>query len=361
MKLLNKLICTILAAALCFCAAGCEGAVNTASSTKTNGFKLHMIDVGQGDSLLLECDGSYMLVDAGEPDKSNKVVEYLKSQNVSKLSYAVITHPHSDHFGGMKKVLQSIPTDNIVMTKAYHTTRAWESLINYIDKENFNVVFPKTNDVFNVGSCQVNVYSPDIYNDNKNNCSLVLRAVYDNMAVLLTGDAEESEENKILESGFNVQADVLKLGHHGSSTSTSSKFLEKVSPSLALISCGKNNDYGHPHKETISKLKKYNIPAMRTDLDKTVVVSLCNNKITAVANGKEQTIAKSGSANTSLSPETNSADSSQHRYIGNKNSRVFHLSNCKSVNKMSDKNKVYFDNREQAAESGYSPCGDCKP
>ncbi len=361
MKLLNKLICTILATALCFCAVGCEGAVNTANSTKTNGFKLHMIDVGQGDSLLLECDGSYMLVDAGETDKGNKVVEYLKSQNVSKLSYAVITHPHSDHFGGMKKVLQSIPTDNIVMTEAYHTTRAWESLIDYIDKENFNVVFPKTNDVFNVGSCQVNVYSPDIDNDNKNNCSLVLRAVYDNMTVLLTGDAEESEENKILENGFNVQADVLKLGHHGSSTSTSSKFLEKVNPSLALISCGKNNDYGHPHKETISKLKKYNIPAMRTDLDKTVVVSLCNNKITTLANGKEQTISKSGGANTSLSSETNSADSSQHRYIGNKNSRVFHLSNCKSINKMSDKNKVYFDNREQAAESGYSPCGDCKP
>lgn len=359
MRFLNKLLCAVLAAALCFCAIGCDGTVSTAGST--NGLKLHMLDVGQGDSLLLECDGSYMLVDAGEADKGNGVVEYLKGQNVRRLSYAVITHPHSDHFGGMKKVLQSIPTDNIVMTEAYNTTRAWESLIDYIDKENFNVVFPKTNDVFNVGGCKVNIYSPDIDNDNKNNCSLVLRAVYDNMAVLLTGDAEKSEEKEILESGFNVQADVLKLGHHGSSTSTSSEFLEKVSPSLALISCGKNNDYGHPHKETISKLKKYNIPAMRTDLDKTVVVNLCNNKITTVANGKEQTISKSGSAKTSLSSEVSSADSSQHRYIGNKSSRVFHLGSCKSVNKMSDKNKVYFDSREQAAESGYSPCGYCKP
>lgn len=359
MRFLNKLLCAVLAAALCFCTVGCDGAISTAGST--NGLKLHMLDVGQGDSLLLECDGSYMLVDAGEADKGNRVVEYLKGQNVRRLSYAVITHPHSDHFGGMKKVLQSIPTDNIVMTEAYNTTRAWESLIDYIDKENFNVVFPKTNDVFNVGGCKVNIYSPDIVNDNKNNCSLVLRAVYDNMAVLLTGDAEKSEEKEILESGFNVQADVLKLGHHGSSTSTSSEFLEKVSPSLALISCGKNNDYGHPHKETISKLKKYNIPAMRTDLDKTVVVNLCNNKITTVANGKEQTISKSGSAKTSLSSEVSSADSSQHRYIGNKSSRVFHLGSCKSVNKMSDKNKVYFDSREQAAESGYSPCGYCKP
>lgn len=359
MRFLNKLLCAVLAAALCFCTVGCDSTVNTASST--NGLRLHMLDVGQGDSLLLECDGSYMLVDAGEADKGNKVVEYLKGQNVRRLSYAVITHPHSDHFGGMKKVLQSIPTDNIVMTEAYNTTRAWESLIDYIDKEDFNVVFPKTNDVFNVGSCKVNIYSPNIDNDNKNNCSLVLRAVYDNMAVLLTGDAEKSEEKEILESGFNVQADVLKLGHHGSSTSTSSEFLEKVSPSLALISCGKNNDYGHPHKETISKLKKYNISAMRTDLDKTVVVNLCNNKITTVANGKEQTISKSGSANTSLSSEVSSADSSQHRYIGNKSSRVFHLGSCKSVNKMSDKNKVYFDSRKQASESGYSPCGYCKP
>lgn len=355
MRFLNKLLCAVLAAALCFCAVGCDGTVSTAGST--NGLKLHMLDVGQGDSLLLECDGSYMLVDAGEADKGNRVVEYLKGQNVRRLSYAVITHPHSDHFGGMKKVLQSIPADNIVMTEAYNTTRAWESLIDYIDKEDFNVVFPKTNDVFNVGSCKVNIYSPNIDNDNKNNCSLVLRAVYDNMAVLLTGDAEKSEEKEILESGFNVQADVLKLGHHGSSTSTSSEFLEKVNPSLALISCGKNNDYGHPHKETLSKLKNSDIPAMRTDLDKTVVVNLCNNKITTVANGKEQTISKSGSANTSLS----SADSSQHRYIGNKSSLVFHLGSCKSVNKMSDKNKVYFDSRKQAAESGYSPCGYCKP
>lgn len=361
MRFLNKLLCAVLAAALCFCAIGCDGAVNTANSTKTNGFKLHMLDVGQGDSLLLECDGSYMLVDAGEADKGNGVVEYLKGQNVRRLSYAVITHPHSDHFGGMKKVLQSIPTDNIVMTEAYNTTRAWESLIDYIDKENFNVVFPKTNDVFNVGSCKVNIYSPNIDNDNKNNCSLVLRAVYDNMAVLLTGDTEKSEEKEILESGFNVQADVLKLGHHGSSTSTSSEFLEKVNPSLALISCGKNNDYGHPHKETLSKLKNSDIPVMRTDLDKAVTVSLCNNKITVLASKREQVIPKRGGADTSSSSEVSSADSSQHRYIGNKSSRVFHLGSCKSVNKMSAKNKVYFGSREQAAESGYSPCGYCKP
>ncbi len=359
MRFLNKLLCAVLAAALCFCAVGCDGTVSTAGST--NGLNLHMLDVGQGDSLLLECDGSYMLVDAGEVDKGNRVVEYLKGQNVRRLSYAVITHPHSDHFGGMKKVLQSIPTDSIVMTEAYNTTRAWESLIDYIDKENFNVVFPKTNDVFNVGGCKVNIYSPNIDNDNKNNCSLVLRAVYDNMAVLLTGDAEKSEEKEILESGFNVQADVLKLGHHGSSTSTSSEFLKKVSPSLALISCGKNNDYGHPHNEILSKLKNSDIPVMRTDLDKAVTVSLCNNKITVLASKREQVIPKRGGADTSLSSEVSSADSSQHRYIGNKSSRVFHLGSCKSVNKMSDKNKVYFDSRKQAAESGYSPCGYCKP
>lgn len=203
-------------------------------------FTVHVIDVGQGDSILVKSGDHAMLIDAGERGNDQTILDYLKANSVEKLDYIVATHPHSDHIGSMPKVIEGIKVDNIIMPKLPNslvpTTSIYQKLIKAIKASGAKVISAKAGDTYTLG------------------------------------DAEEKSEKKILANGADIKADVLKLGHHGSSTSTSEEFLKVVSPSLALISCGKDNDYGHPHKETIEKLEKYNIPYERTDIKGTIVV-----------------------------------------------------------------------------------------
>ncbi len=316
------------------------------------GLNVHIIDVGQGDCTLLECDNFYMLIDAGEVDYGSTVVDYLDKYNIKKLDYMVITHPHSDHYGGAKTVLESIKTENIILSEAYSTTRSWEALIDYIDQNDYSVIMPKTQDSFTLGASTITAYVPEIDNEDLNNCSIILKAEYNGMSALFTGDAEKSEEQALLEAGFNPQANLLKVGHHGSSTSTGSEFLQKVNPQLATISCGKDNDYGHPHRETKSILNRYNINTLRTDEQGDILITLNNNAM--------QIESENGYSNTININSTSQNDKSDV-YIGNKNSKVYHYSDCEAVNKMSEKNKVVFNSIEEAENSNYTPCKNCNP
>lgn len=354
MKLRLKSALAVLATFTLLSATGCELTNSAELTLETDeGFNIHIIDVGQGDSVLLECDDKYMLIDAGESEYGTAVADYLKQYNVDKLTYMVVTHPHSDHYGGAKTVLESVETENIIMTEASNTTRSWESFVDYVDNNNYNVIMPESNEIFELGECTVTAYVPEIDNDDLNNCSIVLKAEYDEMSALFTGDAEKSEELTMIESGFDVKADVLKLGHHGSSTSTSEEFFEKVNPNLALISCGKDNDYGHPHKETTALLSEHNVKSLRTDEDGSIVVNMKNNTLNiTTTNGNSESI---------NFDENNTSDSTEVEYIGNKNSKVYHKSDCASVNKMSDKNKVVFNSSEEAEENDYTPCKTCNP
>ena len=380
MKKYGRLFTFIMSIVCIISFAGCDVSVLTdnvssSSSVKaSNGLNIHMIDIGQGDSILLECDESYMLIDAGENDKGGVVVDYLKKHNISKLDYALITHPHSDHYGGFKTVFESVEPDNVVMTEAMNTTRTWEKLVDYIDSKKYNVIFPKTNDTITLGSSKLTMYVPKV-TDSLNNCSIVVRAEYNGMSALFTGDAEKSEEKDILNSKFDVSANVLKMGHHGSSTSTGNNFLSAVNPDIALISCGKNNDYGHPHKETVAKLNKNNIPMFRTDVYGSITVTLKNNtislntenghseKITVGANQKNNSSSSKSSSSKSSSSKSSSSKTSSNKktgkYVGNKNTHVFHSAGCASVGKMSDSNKVYFKSYDEAVSQGYTPAKDC--
>ena len=379
MKNYRRLLAFIMSIVCIVSFAGCDVLLltdDTASSpskvTGSNGFNIHMIDIGQGDSILLECDGSYMLIDAGENDKGGVVVDYLKKHNISKLDYALITHPHSDHYGGFKTVFESVEPESIVMTEAMNTTRTWEKLVDYIDNKKYNVIFPKTNDTINLGSSKLTMYVPKV-TDSLNNCSIIVRAEYNGMSALFTGDAEKSEEKDILNAGFDVSANVLKMGHHGSSTSTSDKFLSAVNPDIALISCGKNNDYGHPHKETVAKLNKNNIPMFRTDVYGSITVTLKNNTISlntdngyteniAIGANKKNSVSDSSKSSSSKSSSSKSSSVKKtEKYVGNKNTHVFHSADCASVGKMSDSNKVYFKSYDEAIGQGYTPAKDCNP
>lgn len=353
MKLRGKSVILFLLAFTLLSVTGCEEVNLPTAEEISEGLNIHTIDVGQGDSTLLECDGNYMLIDAGETDYGETVVDYLKQYNVDKLSYMVITHPHSDHYGGVETVLESIETENIILTEAYNTTRSWEELVDYIDSNDYNVIIPEMNQVFNLGKCNITTYAPEIDNDDINNSSVVLKAEYDGMSALFTGDAGKPEESKILESGFDVKADILNIGHHGSRTSTGKEFLESVNPQLALISCGKNNDYGHPHKETTASLKKQNVKSLRTDEQGNIIVNMNDDILNiSTSNGYSESI------NLNNSNETTDKEG---QYIGNKNSKVYHSSSCTAVGKMAEKNKVIFNSVQEAENENYSPCKNCNP
>lgn len=357
MKLRAKLSLTVLSSLILLGITGCEQTQpNEFVSGTADGLNVHIIDVGQGDSILLECDNNYMLIDAGESEYGIEVVDYLEQYNIDRLSYIVVTHPHSDHYGGVKTVLENVETENVIITEAYNTTRSWESLIDYVDSNNYNVKIAESNDTFELGECNVTAYVPEIDNDDLNNCSIVLKAEYDEMSALFTGDAERLEELTMLESGFDVNADVLKIGHHGSRTSTSQDFFERVNPQLALISCGKDNDYGHPHKETTALLKENSVKFLRTDEQGSIIINMKNDTLNVnTTNGYSE------SFNLKDNSATDNTNNIGNEYVGNKNSKVYHSIDCAAVKKMSDKNKVVFSSAEEAEEDGYKPCKNCNP
>lgn len=225
------------------------------------------LDVGQGDSTLL-CmpNGDFALVDAGENDYGEAVTQKLRSYGVNHLSFAVGTHPHSDHIGGLDVVLSEIDTDVIYMPDFGANTKSYDDLLDVIEAGNISAEIPEIGDViYNEDGVRVKVlYNGDGAED-ANNASIVLRVTYGEDALLLTGDAETPVENQLLQAGEDITANLYKFGHHGSSTSNSAAFLEAVAPEFGVVSCGKDNDYGHPHREIRQRVKKYGIALYRTD------------------------------------------------------------------------------------------------
>lgn len=312
------------------------------------GLILHFIDVGQGDCTLVEINGRFALIDAGEYSERDRVISYLSDAGVKSLDYIIATHPHSDHVGSLAEVIRNFETSALICTNA-PSSSSWEYVMDAADERGVPYEVPSPFEVYQLGSANITILSPSenaVYS-NLNDYSIVTMIEYGNSSALLTGDAERVVEKELVNGSYNLSANILKCGHHGSSTSTCSQFLDAVSPDAAVISCGKNNDYGHPHKETLSALKYRNIPIWRTDISGTVI---------ATSDG-EQFIFTTSSESTTLKENT----TPDITYIGNKNSKVFHSPNCDSVNKMSDNNKVEFSSYQDAIDSGYKPCGACNP
>ncbi|MCR5041555.1 MAG: MBL fold metallo-hydrolase [Clostridia bacterium] len=248
------------------------------------GLSAHFIDVGQGDSVLLHAGGSLVLVDAGTRDGGDAVVEYLTKLGVKTLDCVVATHPHSDHIGGMRKVFKAFRVKAVLAPEIDEenlpTTSAYEKILGAIEEEQgCKASYALPGEVYTYGDVSFTVLAPLKQYDSLNNMSIVIRVEYEGRALMLTGDAEAEEENDMLDSGSELSADVLKCGHHGSFTSTSDRFLDAVGPRLAVISCGADNSYGYPHKETLKKLDKRGITTLRTDTDGTVVVCLTREGI----------------------------------------------------------------------------------
>ena len=260
-------------------------------------FQVHVIDVGQGDSILVSADGQTMLIDAAESSAGDKILSYLNAQNITELNYAAATHMHADHIGGFPKVFASVKP-KIMLEPVFEdslipTTKTYEKYLDAVEASGAEYKELKTGDSFTLGNAQVTVLAPvSEHASSLNNTSLVLRVQYDDIVCIFTGDMETPEEKTVLSTVDNtlLKADFLKAGHHGSDTSSGEAFLEQVQPKYVGISCGVDNKYGHPAESTLEHLRNYTdnvyITAQQGDIvflyDKDT--KTCN----VVTNGKEQ-------------------------------------------------------------------------
>lgn len=234
--------------------------------------KIHYIDVGQGDSILIQKNYSNMLIDTGTNDSTDKLISYIKKQNIKKIDYLILTHPHEDHIGGADAVIKNFDIGKIYMPKIGTYTKTFRDVLIAMKNKGLKANEPDLLETFKLGDANCVFYGPiDSKKGDFNTYSIVLKLTYGNTKFLFTGDAQAQNEKAMIDNNYDLSADVLKLGHHGSRTSTSNEFLDKVNPKYAVVSCGKGNDYGHPHKETVDKLKGRNIPLYRTDENGTII------------------------------------------------------------------------------------------
>lgn len=250
----------------------------TSEVDTSNGLTVKYIDVGQGDSTVIYLpNGKTILIDAGTADAYDKIDECLQNTNTDKIDFLIATHPHADHIGSMRKIVENYEIGSIYMPNAVTDTATFEKLLLAIKNNGYTVnttVGGMT--VLDEDGVKVETLAPnsDKY-DSLNDYSIVVKVTFGNCKFLFTGDAEKLSEKEILSKGYDLSADVLKAGHHGSSTATSKEFLSAVNPDYAVISCGKDNEYGHPHKEVKELFKKFDIRYFRTDTDGTVT-ALCD-------------------------------------------------------------------------------------
>lgn len=253
---------------------------DTSKDNKTSGseivvngqVKIHYINVGQGDSILIQQGEQNMLIDAGTNASTETLVAYLKAQNIKKLDYLILTHPHEDHIGGADAVINTFSIGTVYMPKVTQTTKTYKDVVNAMNSKSLKATQPKVGTNFNLGDASCMILGPiDTDSENMNTYSIVMKLTFGNNKFLFTGDAEVSNEKDMIKKGLDLSADVLKLGHHGSSTSTSQEFLDKVNPSYAVVSCGIQNDYGHPHKEVMASLQSKKVVVYRTDQSGTIV------------------------------------------------------------------------------------------
>ena len=254
-------------------------AENTKVENSETELNVHFLDVGQGDAVLISCDDAYMLIDAGDNDKGTLVQNYLNKQGVEHLDYIIGTHPDADHIGGMDVILYKFDCGTVMMPEVTNDTATYRDVIDTMKEKGYQNTAPVVGDSYSLGSAQFTILGPtDTYEDTNNN-SIVLLLTHGDNKFLCVGDAEEKAEEDILAEGVSVKADVLKVGHHGSRTASSEAFLQAVEPTYAVISCGQDNSYGHPHAETLNTLRSMGVKVFRTDEQGTVTATSDGHEI----------------------------------------------------------------------------------
>lgn len=244
---------------------------------------VHFIDVGQADCILIQTPSASMLVDAGKNEDGDNVVTYLQQQGISRLDYVIGTHPHEDHIGGLDNVIRSFEIGEVILPGKTHTSKTYMDVLQAVQDKGLQITQAVAGQEFGLGDASFTVLSPKEgvdYGDNLNNWSVGIKLINGNNSFVMTGDAEGTTENDILSTGIDLKADVWKAGHHGSITSNTDAILQAVNPQYTVISCGVNNQYGHPNLEILQRFAAQNIQIFRTDEQGTIVATSDGNQIT---------------------------------------------------------------------------------
>ncbi|MCL1987690.1 MAG: MBL fold metallo-hydrolase [Firmicutes bacterium] len=255
--------------------------VQLGNSAPNNGeIWVHYIDVGQGDSILIRSAENAVLIDGGTAAASNNVVYYLEELGITTLDYVVATHPHSDHIGGLSAVFDRFTVRELWLPDVTQDTNTFERFLDAALRNNIEVTTVLAGDLLSAGKIQMTAVAPNAnFYANTNDYSIVLHMQHGNTAFLFTGDAEELSENEIIVAGFNISANVLKVGHHGSTTSSSTAFLDAVNPNVAVIQVGAGNQFGHPNWRIMERLEERGIEVFRTDELGNIVIITDGNSI----------------------------------------------------------------------------------
>lgn len=255
---------------------------NSEISSAIDKMEVHFIDMGQGDATLIKCGDAAMLIDAGENEKGTQVQNYLRKQGVKSLDYLIVTHPDSDHCGGADVIITKYDIDTIIYPNYEKDTKSWRDVVKAMDYKGYKVTKPVVGDTYKLGDAKFTIIAPngDGYGDESNNYSVGILLEHGDKKFVFTGDAEEAAEEDILKNGINISADVLQVGHHGSKTASTNDFIKAVNPEYAVISCGENNEYGHPHAATLNTLRAKNVKLFRTDEQGSIVATSDGKKIT---------------------------------------------------------------------------------
>ena len=334
-------------------------------------FELHVLDVGQGQSVFIESDNHFMLIDGGGREASSFVVSYLKQQGVEKLDCAAVSHYDEDHMAGMIGVLKVFPCDILLVPTYEGSGELYQSLATAALSNGCVIMHGETGMEFPVGNADSEIIGPvrtDYSSDN--DMSLCFKICFGDRKCLICGDAEQTSERDIVSEGVDLAADVYVVNHHGSSTSSTEGFVDAVSPSYAVISCGRDNSYGHPTMEVLQRLQNHGADIYRTDEQGTVIVYSDGQSMWF-----DEEPSNNGSGGTTFvsldmeDVENNSpvsrlvpAQTESVQYVCNRSTGKFHYPNCESVNQMNEANRLNTNlDRDELIAEGYEPCGNCNP
>lgn len=341
---------------------------------KDSSFSIHYIDVGQADAALIQCDGEYMLIDGGNVEDSNLIYSVLERNSAENLDIVVGTHAHEDHIGGLSGALEYATADIVLCPVTEGTSKAFNNFKDRAEQKSTGLTVPVVGDTYDLGSADVEILGLNA-TDDTNESSIILMVTYGETKFLFTGDAEYEAEQAVLATGADLSCDVLKVGHHGSDSSTSYMWLNAIMPEYAVISVGEGNTYGHPTDEVLSRLHDAEVTTYRTDLNGDVYAYSDGKTVTmsVTREASEEAIFTAGSVTGEYTPsqttpvETEAVSDNDNSveagvYILNTNSMKFHEETCSAAAKISEQNcEEFAGTRDSLIEQGYSPCGYCKP
>ena len=346
-------------------------AATSCGTQGTQELTVQILDVGQGSAALIRQGDSFLLMDGGDKDYSSYVVSYLKKEGVERLDYVIVSHYDADHLNGVVGVLNAFECKQVLSPDYKADTKVYQSYLRVIEDKNIPVEHPRLGDSYTFADSSFRVVCPASYSyQDANSNSLGIRLSYGDSSFLICGDCTEESEQDVLYKGTDVHSDVYVANHHGSKYSNSEEFLQAVSPSYVIISCGRDNSYGHPGASVMLSIQKLGASLFRTDLQGVITavsdgsnIRFANEVCMDYRSGEE--IAEADSAGNGNVGDGNSGQDTTTTYILNTSTKKFHRPDCGSVKKMKEESRATSsesrESRESLISQGYEPCKNCRP